>query len=129
MNVLIIGAGGREHALAWAISSSPMISHLYCAPGNAGIEEIADCVTLNIDNHAEIIAFCEANKIGFVIIGPEDPLVAGLADDLRAGGIKAFGPSKSAAALEGSKGFTKDLCKEYSIPTATYARFDVFAKS
>ena len=124
MNVLIIGAGGREHALAWAISSSPVISHLYCAPGNAGIEEIADCVTLDLTNHDEIIAFCRTTKITFVIIGPEDPLVAGLADDLRASGIKAFGPSKLAAALEGSKGFTKDLCKEYNIPTAVYARFD-----
>ena len=124
MNVLIIGAGGREHALSWAIAKSPLISHLYCTPGNAGIEEYANCLDLNLKDHDEIIAFCQTNQISFVIIGPEDPLVAGLADDLRAHGIKAFGPSKQAANLEGSKGFTKDLCKEYNIPTAAYARFD-----
>ena len=124
MNVLIIGSGGREHALAWAISKSPIISHLYCAPGNGGIEELADCVNLDINNAQEIISFCQSSNINFVIIGPEDPLVMGLADDLRRANIKAFGPSKEASALEGSKGFTKDLCRKYKIPTADYARFD-----
>ena len=124
MNVLIIGAGGREHALAWALSSSPIVSHLYCSPGNAGINQLATCLDLDLTDHAAIIEYCQKQTIGFVIIGPEDPLVAGLADDLRAQGIKAFGPSKAASALEGSKGFTKDLCREYNIPTAAYARFD-----
>jgi len=124
MNVLIIGAGGREHALAWALSSSPLVSHLYCSPGNAGIETLANCVSLDLKDHASVIEYCRAENIGFVIIGPEDPLVAGLADDLRAEDIKAFGPSKAASALEGSKGFTKDLCREYGIPTAAYGRFD-----
>ncbi len=124
MNVLIIGSGGREHSLAWAIAKSPVISHLYCSPGNGGIEKVADCIDLNFQDHKEIIRFCQSTNITFVIIGPEDPLVNGLADDLRQAGIKVFGPSKAASALEGSKGFTKDLCRKYDIPTANYARFD-----
>jgi phosphoribosylamine---glycine ligase len=122
MNVLLIGSGGREHALAWAISASPLLGQLYCAPGNAGIAEIAEVVDIDVDNHAAVIQFCIENDIGFVVIGPEGPLVAGLADDLSAAKIKVFGPSKAAARLEGSKGFTKDFCAEFGIPTAAYKR-------
>ena len=123
MNVLLIGSGGREHALAWALTASPLLTRLYCAPGNAGIAEVAECVAIGVDDHAGIIAFAKANAIGFVVVGPEQPLVAGLADDLAAAGIKVFGPSRAAAQLEGSKGFTKDLCREFAIPTGTYGRF------
>ncbi|HRD76285.1 MAG TPA: phosphoribosylamine--glycine ligase [Hyphomicrobiaceae bacterium] len=123
MNVLVIGSGGREHALAWAIVASPLATRVYVAPGNAGIAEVATCVPLNVSKHDEIIRFCRETRIDFVVIGPEAPLVAGLADDLAAAGIKHFGPSKAAAALEGSKGFTKDLCAEVGIPTGAYGRF------
>jgi phosphoribosylamine--glycine ligase len=123
MNVLLIGGGGREHALAWKLAQSPLLGRLYCAPGNAGIEEIAQCVALDVADHAAIVRFCKENLIGLVVIGPEAPLVAGLADDLEAASIKAFGPSRAAAQLEGSKGFTKDLCAQYGIPTAAYRRF------
>jgi phosphoribosylamine--glycine ligase len=123
MNVLLIGGGGREHALAWKLAQSPLLGRLYCAPGNAGIEEIAQCVALDVVDHAAIIRFCKEHGIGLVVIGPEAPLVAGLADDLEAASIKAFGPSRQAARLEGSKGFTKDLCAQHGIPTATYRRF------
>jgi len=123
MNVLILGPGGREHALAWKIAASPLTDRLYCAPGNAGIAQEADCVALDVADHAAVIAFCKANKIDLVVVGPEVPLVAGIADDLEAAGIKTFGPSKWAARLEGSKGFTKDLCKANKIPTAAYERF------
>jgi phosphoribosylamine--glycine ligase len=124
MNVLLIGPGGREHALAWAILASPLLTRLYCAPGNAGIAEIADCVALDIADHGAVVRFCRESRIELVVIGPEAPLVAGLADDLAAARIKVFGPSKAAAQLEGSKGFTKDFCAEHGIPTAAYARFD-----
>jgi phosphoribosylamine--glycine ligase len=123
MNVLLIGGGGREHALAWAISASPLLSRLYCAPGNAGIAEVAECVDVDVADHAALARFCRDREIGFVVIGPEAPLVAGLADDLGAAGIKVFGPSKAAARLEGSKGYTKDFCTEFAIPTAAYGRF------
>ena len=123
MNVLLLGSGGREHALAWAIAASPLLGKLYCCPGNAGIAEVATCSPLDAADHAAVIAFCRAHQIGFVVIGPEAPLVAGLADALASAGIKHFGPSKAAAQLEGSKGFTKDLCREFNIPTAPYARF------
>ncbi len=123
MNVLLIGSGGREHALAWALSASPLIGTLYCAPGNAGIAQLAECVLLDITDHAKVIAFCKANGIGLVVVGPEAPLVAGIVDDLTAAGIKTFGPGKMAAQLEGSKGFTKDLCHEFSIPSGAYGRF------
>ena len=123
MNVLLIGSGGREHALAWALAASPLIGKLTCAPGNAGIAEVAACVALDVADHAAVIRFCRDNAIDFVIVGPEAPLVAGIADDLAAAGIKVFGPSKAAAQLEGSKGFTKDLCREFSIPTGAYGRF------
>ena len=110
MNILILGSGGREHALAWKIAGSPLADKLYCAPGNAGIAREAECVALDIADHAAVIAFCQVNRIDFVVVGPEGPLCAGIADDLEAAGIKTFGPSKWAARLEGSKGFTKDLC-------------------
>ncbi len=123
MNVLLIGSGGREHALAWALAASPLLSHLYCAPGNAGIAEVAECVPLKVEDHAAVIRFAREKAIDFVVVGPEAPLVAGLADDLGAAGIKVFGPSRAAAQLEGSKGFTKDLCAEFNIPTGAYRRF------
>ncbi|MBM3544305.1 MAG: phosphoribosylamine--glycine ligase [Alphaproteobacteria bacterium] len=123
MNVLLIGGGGREHALAWKLRQSPLLDRLFCAPGNAGIGEIAECATLDMAEHKAVIGFCRNNGIDLVVIGPEAPLVAGLADDLEASGIKVFGPSRAASQLEGSKGFTKDLCAEICIPTASYARF------
>jgi phosphoribosylamine---glycine ligase len=123
MNILLLGSGGREHALAWKIAASPLTDRFYCAPGNAGIAREAECAALNIAEHAELIAFCKANKIDFVVVGPEAPLVAGVVDDLEAAGIKTFGPSRLAARLEGSKGFTKDLCRANRIPTAAYERF------
>ena len=124
MNVLLIGSGGREHALAWALSASPLLTKLYCAPGNAGIEACAECVALNAADHSAIIDFCRTNAIGLVVIGPEAPMVAGLADDLRAAGIKTFGTGRDGAQLEGSKAFTKALCAEKGIPTAAFAHFD-----
>ncbi len=123
MNILLIGSGGREHALAWALKSSPKLSRLFCAPGNAGMAELGQCVALDAADHDRIIDFCRVAEIGFVVIGPEDPLVGGLADSLRAAGIKAFGPSRAAAQLEGSKSFTKALCAAHNIPTAAFARF------
>jgi phosphoribosylamine--glycine ligase len=129
MNVLIIGSGGREHALAWAIAASPLLTVLYCAPGNGGIAEVAQCVPIAVDDHAGIIRFCRERRIDLVIVGPEAPLVAGLADDLAAAGIAHFGPSKAAAMLEGSKGFTKDLCREHGIPTGEYERFKDAARA
>lgn len=123
MNILLIGSGGREHALAYAIARSPLTSRLYAAPGNAGIAEEAELVSLDVADHGAVIAFCKEKAIDFVVVGPEGPLVEGIVDDLAAAGIKAFGPSKAAAQLEGSKGFTKDLCAEASIPTAAYGRF------
>jgi phosphoribosylamine---glycine ligase len=122
MNVLLLGSGGREHALAWAIAASPLLTKLICAPGNAGIAQVAECVALDLTDHAAVIALAKARRIDFVVVGPEGPLVAGIVDDLTAAGIKAFGPSKLAAQLEGSKGFTKDLCREFNIPTAAYGR-------
>src|SRR5271165_2589374 len=123
MNILLLGAGGREHALAWKIAASPLVERLYCAPGNAGIARECELVALDPADHAAAIAFCKANKIDLVVVGPEAPLCAGIVDDLAAAGIKAFGPSKAAARLEGSKGFAKDLCRANNIPTAAYERF------
>lgn len=123
MNILLIGSGGREHALAWAIGNSPLCDKLFVAPGNPGIGQIARLADVKVTDHAAVIAFCKAEAIGLVVVGPEAPLVAGLADDLQAAGIKVFGPSKFAAQLEGSKGFTKDICAKYGIPTAAYGRF------
>ena len=123
MNILLLGSGGREHALAWKMAASPLIDKLYCAPGNAGIAREAACVALDLADHAAVIAFCRENGIDFVVVGPEAPLCAGMVDDLEAANIKAFGPSRVAARLEGSKGFTKDLCRDNGIPTAAYERF------
>lgn len=123
MKVLLIGSGGREHALAWKIAQSPRLTKLFAAPGNPGIAEHAELVSLNVEDHAAVVAFCREQSIDFVVVGPEAPLVAGLADDLRAAGFATFGPSKDAAQLEGSKGFTKDLCARYNIPTGAYQRF------
>lgn len=123
MNILLLGSGGREHALAWKMAASPLADRLYCAPGNAGIARDAELVPLDIADHAAVIAFCKDKKIDFVVVGPEAPLCAGIVDDLEQAGFKTFGPSKSAARLEGSKGFTKDLCRANGIPTAAYERF------
>jgi phosphoribosylamine--glycine ligase len=127
MNILLLGSGGREHALAWKIAASPLTDRLYCAPGNAGIAQEAECVAIDITDHAAVIAFCRTSKIDFVVVGPEAPLVAGIVDDLEAAGIKAFGPTRAAAQLEGSKGFTKDICRANHIPTAAYERFTTAA--
>lgn len=123
MNILLIGSGGREHALAWAIAASPLCDKLFVAPGNPGIGQIAHNMDVKVSDNAAVIAFCQREKIGLVVVGPEAPLVAGLADDLSAQGIKVFGPRKFPAQLEGSKGFTKDICAKYNIPTAAYGRF------
>ncbi len=123
MNILLLGSGGREHALAWKMAASPLTDQLYCAPGNAGIAQDATCVALNPADHAAVVEFCKSHAIDLVVVGPEAPLVAGIVDDLEAAGIKAFGPSKAAARLEGSKGFAKDLCRAHNIPTAAYERF------
>ena len=127
MNILILGSGGREHALAWKIAASPLADKIYCAPGNAGIAQEAECVALDVADHKAVIVFCQSHKIDLVVVGPELPLCAGIVDDLAAAGIKAFGPGKWAARLEGSKGFTKDLCKANKIPTAAYERFKLAA--
>jgi phosphoribosylamine--glycine ligase len=124
MHILLIGSGGREHALAWKIAASPLVTKLWCAPGNAGIAREAECVALDVADHAAVIEFCKQNAVELVVVGPETPLAAGIIDDLTAAGIKAFGPGKQAAQLEGSKGFTKDLCSEFNIPTGAYRRFN-----
>src|SRR5690242_19980943 len=123
MRVLVIGSGGREHALCWAIAASPLCDALYCAPGNPGIAEEAACVPVAATDIEGVVALAGRERIDFVVVGPEAPLVAGLVDRLEAAGIRAFGPTAAAAALEGSKGFTKDLCAKYGIPTAAYGRF------
>jgi len=122
MNILLLGSGGREHALAWKLAQSRLCEKLYAAPGNPGIVRHAECVALDATDHDGVIAFCEDNRIGLVVVGPEAPLVDGLADTLRGAGIPVFGPSKAAAQLEGSKGFTKDLCARANIPTGGYER-------
>ena len=124
MKVLVIGSGGREHALCWAVAKSPRCTSLYCAPGNAGIAELAECVAIAAEDTEGLVDFARDSAIDFVIVGPEAPLVGGLVDRLEDVGILAFGPSAGAAELEGSKGFMKDLCSRYGIPTAEYASFD-----
>ncbi|MCD6035985.1 MAG: purD [Rickettsiales bacterium] len=124
MKILVIGSGGREHALIWALKKSPKVSHIYAAPGNAGTKDLAQNVFLAIGNHEEVIEFCRKNDVGLVVVGPEAPLVAGIVDDLEKAGIPTVGPSAAAAQLEGSKGFTKAFCDRHNIPTAAYGRFE-----
>ncbi len=123
MNVLILGAGAREHALALAVAKSPLLERLYVAPGNPGCAAVAENVDLDIRDHRAVVDFCRSRAVALVVVGPEVPLVAGVADDLNAAGILCFGPSKAAARLEGSKGFTKDFCREFGVPTGDYRRF------
>ncbi|PYE28954.1 phosphoribosylamine--glycine ligase [Rhizobium sp. PP-F2F-G20b] len=123
MKVLLIGSGGREHALAWKLAQSPRLTQLFAAPGNPGIADVATLIEIDVENHEAVLSFCLSAGIEFVVVGPEAPLVAGLADMLRAENILVFGPSQAAAQLEGSKGFTKDICARYGIPTGAYRRF------
>lgn len=123
MKILLIGSGGREHALAWKLKQSPKCAALYCAPGNAGIAQVAECVSIAADDIPELVKFAQDNAIDFVVVGPEGPLVEGIIDAFEAANIPAFGPNRQAAILEGSKGFTKDLCRKYALPTAAYERF------
>ena len=124
MKVLIVGSGGREHAIAASVAKSSKVSKIYCAPGNAGIGQIAECVNIGAMEFDKLVAFSKENAIDFVIVGMDDPLVGGLVDELEAAGIRTFGPKKNAAILEGSKAFSKDLMKKYNIPTAAYENFD-----
>lgn len=124
MRVLVIGSGGREHALAWKVAQSPQLSALFIAPGNGGTGAVAQNLAVDITDHEAVIAACKAQDIDFVVVGPDAQVVAGLGDDIRAAGIACFCPSKAAGQLEGSKGFTKALCDEMDIPTAAYGRFD-----
>jgi phosphoribosylamine--glycine ligase len=123
MNILLLGSGGREHALAWKIAASPLVTKLWCAPGNAGIAREAECVALDITDHAAVIEFCRGNAVDFVVVGPDAPIAAGIVDDLTAAGFKAFGPTRAAGQLESSKNFTKALCRANNIPTAAYRHF------
>lgn len=122
MNVLVIGSGGREHALCWALAASPLVDALFCAPGNGGIRQVARCLDVDPLDFDGLIGVCRSEAIDFVVVGPEAPLVAGVVDRLEAAGIRCFGPTAAAAVLEGSKGFTKDLCARHGIPTAAYKR-------
>ena len=124
MKILVIGSGGREHSLVWSIAASPLCEKIFCAPGNAGVSDLAECVKIKAKDTKKIIAFCKKRKIDLVIVGPEDPLANGLIDNLESKRIRAFGPVAAAAKLEGSKGFMKDFCKKYKIPTAKYQRFN-----
>ena len=128
MNILLLGSGGREHALAWKLAQSPRCTKLFAAPGNPGIAEHAELVPLDARDHGAVLAFCEAQRIGLVVIGPEAPLVDGLADSLREAGVPTFGPSKAAAQLEGSKAFTKELCARHNIPTGAFKRVTTAAE-
>jgi phosphoribosylamine--glycine ligase len=123
VNVLVVGSGGREHALCWALSASPLVDALFCAPGNGGIAAVAACVDIDPMDFDALIGFCRSEAIEFVVVGPEQPLVGGLVDALSGAGIRAFGPTAAAAELEGSKAFTKSLCEKYGIPTAAFGRF------
>ena len=129
MKILLLGSGGREHALAWKIAASPLVTRLWCAPGNAGIAQEAKCVGLDITDHAAVIDFCKSNAVEFVVVGPDAPIAAGIVDDLNAAGFKAFGPTRAAGQLESSKSFTKELCRRHNIPTAAYERFTDVARA
>ena len=122
MNILLIGSGGREHALAWKLAQSRLCTKLFASPGNPGIADHAELVSLDLENHAQVLEFCAAHGIGLVVVGPEAPLVDGLGDSLRGAGVPVFGPSKAAAQLEGSKAFTKEMCARHNIPTAAFRR-------
>ena len=124
MKVLIVGSGGREHAIAWKVAQSPKVDKIYCAPGNAGIEEFAECVPIKAMEFDKLVAFAKENEIDLTVIGMDDPLVGGVVDAFEAEGLRVFGPRKNAAILEGSKAFSKDLMKKYNIPTAAYENFD-----
>ena len=124
MKVLIVGSGGREHAIAASVAKSPKVDKIYCAPGNAGIGQIAECVPIGAMEFAQIVSFAKKERIDLTIVGPDDPLAGGLVDKLEAAGLRAFGPRKNAAILEASKAFSKDLMKKYHIPTAAYENFD-----
>ena len=124
MRVLVIGSGGREHALCWAIAASPLLTKLWCAPGNPGIAQVAECVPIGVMDFPALVAFAQDNEIDLVVPGPEAPLVAGIADAMEAASIPCIGPSRQAAQLEGSKAFTKELCDAAGIPTAQWERFD-----
>ncbi|KLN62336.1 phosphoribosylamine--glycine ligase [Kiloniella spongiae] len=123
MKILVVGSGGREHALCWSIAKSPLCEKLYCAPGNAGISDVAECLPLKAEDLDGLVSFVQENDIGFVVVGPEAQLVDGLVDRMNAINVPAFGPSAAAAELEGSKGFMKDICAKYNVPTASYQRF------
>jgi phosphoribosylamine--glycine ligase len=123
MKILLLGSGGREHALAWKIAASPLVTKLWCAPGNAGIAKDAECVPIDIADHPAVIDFCQRNAVDFVVVGPDAAVAAGVVDDLNAAGFKAFGPTKAAGRLESSKNFTKALCRANNIPTAAYEHF------
>ncbi|MCW5735250.1 MAG: phosphoribosylamine--glycine ligase [Enhydrobacter sp.] len=129
MRILVVGGGGREHALCWAIAASPLCTKLFCAPGNAGIAQVAECADVGAEDIPGQVSLAQREKIDFAVIGPDAPLVAGMADAFTAAGIKVFGPSKKAAQLEGSKSFTKELCKRHNIPTAAYERFTDLTKA
>ena len=129
MQILLIGSGGREHALAWKLAQSPQCEKIYCAPGNAGIAEVAECIDIGVEDVDALVGFVKDNNIDFVVVGPEAALVAGVANPLHDLGVPVFGPTKEAAILEGSKGFMKDLCKKYNIPTAQYERFSDLEKA
>ena len=124
MKVLIVGSGGREHAIAWSVAKSPKVDKIYCAPGNAGIAEYAECVDIGAMEFEKLAAFAKEKEIDLTIVGMDDPLVGGIVDVFEAEGLRVFGPRKNAAILEGSKAFSKDLMKKYDIPTAAYENFD-----
>ena len=124
MKVLIVGSGGREHTIAWKVAKSDKVEKIYCAPGNAGISEIAECVDIGAMEFDKLVAFAKENSIDLTVIGMDDPLVGGVVDAFEKEGLRVFGPRKNAAILEGSKAFSKDLMKKYDIPTAAYETFD-----
>ena len=120
MKILIVGGGGREHAIAWKLAQSPKVEKLYCAPGNAGIAEVAECVNIGVMEFDKLVEFAKEHEIDMTVVAPDDPLAAGAVDAFEAAGLRAFGPRANAAILEGSKAFSKDLMKKYNIPTAAY---------
>ena len=124
MKVLVIGGGGREHAICWKLAQSPKVTELFCAPGNAGIAQVARCVDIGVMDFEKMAEFAKKEAFDLVVVGPDDPLAAGIVDVLEEAGLRVFGPRKNAAILEGSKAFSKDLMKKYGIPTAAYETFD-----